>query len=317
VRAAVYDHYGTPDVLRVEDVPTPSPGPGQVLVRVAATSINLRDWECLRGSPLYARIGGLRAPARRTLGSDIAGRVEGVGANVRRFRPGEEVYGDNLALKGGFAEFAVAPEAALAHKPEALTFAQASTIPQAGAIALQGTNGAAEGVRVLINGAGGGTGAFAIQLAKRRGAHVTGVDNAGKLDFMRSLGADAVIDYRREDFTRPAEPYDLILDLVARRSVFAYRRALASGGRYRCVGGSVRALLRIQTVGWTAGRLTRRRIGVLAVSEGPEHFEPLAGLCAAGDIDIHIDRTFTLDEVAAALTHVGEGRALGKVVVAP
>jgi NADPH:quinone reductase-like Zn-dependent oxidoreductase len=134
---------------------------------------------------------------------------------------------------------------------------------------------------------------------------------------MRSLGADEVIDYRSEDFTRSGERYDLILDLVARQSVFAYRRALAPGGRYRCVGGPVRALLRILTIGWIVGRLTRRRIGVLAVRDGPAHFEPLAELCVAGEVRIHIDRTFPLDEVAVALAHVGEGRALGKVVVTP
>lgn len=317
MRAAVYDRYGPPEVLRIEDVPTPSPGPGQVLIQVAATSVNLSDWETLTGSPAYARMGGLRAPKRPTLGSDIAGTVEAIGEGVTRFRPGDEVYGDNLALKGGFAECAVASEAALAHKPEGLTFEQASTIPQAGAIALQGTEGAAAGRRVLINGAGGGSGSFAIQVAKRLGAHVTGVDNAAKLDFMRSLGADEVVDFRTEDFTRSAEPYDLILDLVAHRSVFAYRRALAPGGRYRCVGGSVRALLRVLTIGSVAARVTGRRMGVLAVKEGPSHFEPLAALCTAGEVGIHIDRTFALDDVAAALTHVGEGRALGKVVVVP
>ena len=315
MRAAVYDRYGSPDVLRIEDVPMPVPGAGQVLVKVAATSINLSDWECLVGSPMYARIGGLRSPARPTLGSDIAGWVEDVGEGVTRFKAGDEVYGDNIELKGGFAEFAVAPEKALAHKPEALSFAEASTIPQAGPIALQGTDGAAAGRRVLINGGGGGSGSFAIQLAKRLGAHVTGVDNAGKLDFMRSLGADEAIDYRSEDFTRTGERYDLILDLVAHRSVFAYRRALATGGRYRCVGGPVRTLLRVLTVGTIAGRLTRRRIGVLAVRMGPTRFEPLADLCVAGDVRIHIDRTFSLDELPAALAYVGEGRALGKVVV--
>ena len=317
MRAAVYDRYGPPEVLRVEDVPTPSPAAGEVLLRVVATSINLSDWETLRGSPAYSRLGGLRSPARRTLGSDIAGWVEAVGEGVTRFQPGDQVYGDNLALKGGFAEYAVAAATGLAHKPAGLTFAEASTIPQAGAIAWQGTEGAAAGRRVLINGAGGGSGSFAIQLAKRLGAHVTGVDNDAKLAFMRSLGADEVIDYRREDFTRSAEPFDLILDLVAHRSVFAYRRALADGGRYRCVGGSVRALLRVLTIGWIAGRVTGRRIGVLAVTEGPTHFEPLADLCIAGDVGIHIDRTFGLDDVGDALAHVGEGHALGKVVVTP
>lgn len=314
MRAVVYDRYGPPDVLRIERLPVPSPAAGQVLVKVAATSVNLSDWETLRGSPLYSRIGGLRSPARRTLGSDIAGEVATIGPAVTRFRPGDEVYGDNLMLKGGFAEYAIAPESVLAGKPPALSFAEASTIPQAGVIAWQGTKGAAPGQRVLINGAGGGSGSFAIQLAKRLGAHVTGVDNAGKLDFMRSVGADRVIDYRSEDFTR-AGPYDLILDLVAHRSVFAYRRALAPGGRYRCVGGSVPALLRVLTIGSVAGRLTRRRLGVLAVKEGPTHFAPVADLSVTGELAIHIDRTFTLDQVPEALAWVGEGRALGKVVV--
>ncbi|MEU5960398.1 NAD(P)-dependent alcohol dehydrogenase [Micromonospora parva] len=314
MRAVVYDRYGSPDGLRIADLPTPSPAARQVLVKIVATSVNLSDWEAMRGSPLYARIGGLRSPARRTLGSDIAGRVEAVGSAVTRFRPGDEVYGDNLMLKGGFAEYAIAPESVLARKPAALTFAEASAIPQAGAIARQGTAGAVAGSRVLINGAGGGSGAFAIQLAKRLGAQVTGVDNAGKLDFMRSVGADEVIDYRSRDFTRGG-PYDLILDLVAYRSVFAYRRALAPGGRYRCVGGSVPAVLRVLTVGAIAGRLSNRRLGVLAVREGPAHFEPVADLCVAGDLGIHIDRAFTLDETPEALAHVGEGRALGKVVV--
>jgi NADPH:quinone reductase-like Zn-dependent oxidoreductase len=315
VKAVVYDHYGSPEVLRVDDVAVPSPSDGQVRVAIAATSINLSDWECLRGSPLYARLGGLRTPARHILGSDIAGTVDAVGPGVTRFQPGDEVYGDNLALKGGFAEYTLAPESALAHKPPELTFSEVSTIPQAGAIALQGTAGAGLDSRVLINGAGGGSGCFAIQLAKRLGAHVTGVDNAGKLDFMRSLGADAVIDYRSEDFTQSDQQYDLILDLVAHRSVFAYRRALARGGRYRCVGGSLRTLLRILTIGALAGWLTHRSLRVLAVKEGPAHFQPLAELCVAGDVAVRIDRTFALDEVPSALAYVGEGHALGKVVV--
>jgi NADPH:quinone reductase-like Zn-dependent oxidoreductase len=317
MRAVVYDRYGSPDVLRVEDVPVPAPAAGQVRVRVAATSVNLSDWECLRGRPLYARIGGPRRPAHRTLGSDIAGWVDEVGEEVTRFRPGDGVYGDNLDLMGGFAEYAVMAESSLADKPAGLTFAEASTIPQSGAIAVQGVRGVVAGWRVLVNGGGGGSGSFAIQLAKRAGAHVTGVDNASKLGFMLSVGADEVLDFRTDDFTRTRPRYDLVLDLVAHRSVFAYRRALARGGSYYCVGGSVPALVRVLTLGTVVGRLTGRRLGVLAVKLGPPHFEPLSEMCVRGDVATHIDRTFTLDQTAAALSHVGEGHALGKVVVTP
>lgn len=167
---------------------------------------------------------------------------------------------------------------------------------------------------MLINGAGGGTGAFALQLAAASGIDVTGVDNAGKLDFMRSLGAAEVIDYRAEDFTRTG-PYDLIIDLVARRSVFAYRRALAPGGTYLIVGGTTRALLRVVTGGALIGAMTGRRLGVLAVRPGPAQFSPLARRCLAGDVRIHIDRVFPLEQVPEALTYVGAGHALGKVVV--
>lgn len=316
MRAVVYDRYGPPDVLRVEDIPVPHPGPAQVLVEIAATSVNLSDWEGLRGSPLYARFGGLRAPARHVLGSDIAGRVAAVGAGVTRFRVGDDVYGDNLGLLGGFAEYAVAPEAMLAHKPEGLTFAEASTVPQAGSIALQGTASARQGQRVLVNGAGGGAGTFAIQLAALAGAHVTGVDNAGKLDYLRSLGVDEALDYRVSDFTR-LKPFDLVLDLVATRSIFTYRRALAPGGRYRCVGGAVPTLLTVATIGAALGLFTGRRMGVLAVRQGPSRFEPVATRCLAGDLRVNVDRTFTLEQVPQALAYVGEGRALGKVVITP
>jgi len=314
VKAVVYDRYGQPDVLRVEEMPTPTPGANQVLIEVAATSLNLSDWEGLTGSPGYARIGGLRAPRRRVLGSDIAGRVAAVGPGVTAFRVDDEVYGDNMGLLGGFAEYAVAPVSALAHKPAGLSFAEASTLPQAGAIALQGTSRARRGQRVLINGAGGGSGSFAIQLAKRAGAHVTGVDNPRKLEFMRALGADEVVDYTTSDFTR-LEPFDLILDLVAHRSVFAYRRALARGGRYLCVGGTVRSVLRVVTGGAVLGLVSGRRLGLLIAREGPAYFEPVAERCAAGELSIHIDRTFPLHETARALSYLGEGRALGKVVV--
>lgn len=316
MKAVVQDRYGGPEVLRVMEVPLPEPGPGQVRVRVEATSLNLSDWECLVGRPAYARIGGVRRPARPTLGSDIAGVVDAVGSGVTSLRPGDEVYADNLRLKGGFAEYAVAPAHAVARKPPDLTFVQASTIPQAGAIALQGTAGARPGARVLVNGAGGGSGVFAIQLAKRAGAHVTGVDNAGKQELMRLVGADAVLDYGATDFTRTG-PYDLILDLVAHRSVLDYRRALTRGGTYRCVGGSVRTLLRVLAAGALVGAASRRSIGVLAVKQGPEHFAPLASLCAADEVEIRVAATFSLEQTAEALALVGTGAAHGKVVVVP
>lgn len=313
--AVVYDRYGTIDRLRVEEIPVPVPEAGEVLIEVVATSVNLSDWEGLRGSPAYARLsGGMRRPRRRVLGSDIAGRIAAVGPGVERFRVGDEVYADNLQRMGGFAEFAIAPADELALKPAALTFAEASTIPQAGAIALQTVAQGVAGERMLINGAGGGSGALTIQLAKRAGLHVTAVDNAGKLAFMRELGADEVIDYRATDFTRTG-PYDLIIDFVAHRSVFAYRRALAEGGRYFMIGGTVRTILRLLTVGSVVGALSKRKMTLLVIRQGPQHFSPLADLIARGEVSVRIDSTFPLDEAPAALAHHGEGRALGKVVV--
>ena len=259
MRAVVRDRYGPPEVMRLEEVAVPTPRAGQVLVRVVATSVNLSDWEGLRGWPAYARFGGLFRPSRHILGSDIAGSSRPSGPASRASVPGDEVYGDILMITGGFAEYAVAPEHALALKPAELSFAQASTLPQSGAIAVQAVARAKPRSRMLINGAGGGTGAFAVQLAAAAGIHVTGVDNAGKLDFMRSLGADEVIDYRAEDFTRGGS-YDLIVDLVARRSVFAYRRALAPGGRYLIVGGTMRALLRVRD--GRRGRSAHSRVGI-------------------------------------------------------
>ena len=196
-----------------------------------------------------------------------------------------------------------------------MSFVDASAIPQSGPIAVQGTAGAGPGDRVLINGAGGGSGSLAIQLAKRAGAHVTGVDNATKLEHMRAMGADRVIDYTREDFTKQSMPYDIILDLVASRSVFALRRALAPGGRYRCVGGPVRALLRIATLGALIARSSGRRMGVLAVRGGPGEFAPVAQMVIDGEIELPIDGVFGLADVGAALTRVGMGRSMGKVVV--
>lgn len=310
----MYDRYGPPEVLRLEELPRPVPGPKQVLVEVAATSVNLADWECLVGSPAYARYSGLRRPGNRVLGSDIAGRVAAVGSQVSGFAVGDEVYGE--CPMGGFAEYAVARASMLTHKPAGLTFAQASTLPQAGAIASQGVAGAGPRSRVLINGAGGGSGTFAVQLAKVAGAHVIGVDNAAKLDLISSLGADEVVDYRVTDFT-DLDPCDLVLDLAAQRSVFAFRRILAPGGRYLVVGGPTRTLVRTATAGRLVGLSRGRRIGVLVVRPGPTSYADLAARCAAGQVEVRIDRTVGLDGVPGALGLVGTGRVLGKIVVEP
>lgn len=315
MRAVEYERYGSPERLEVRDVARPVPRAGEVLVEVVATSVNLSDWERLHGSPAYARLGGLFRPRRRILGSDIAGRVAAVGEGVTRFAVGDEVFGDVMPRYGGFAEFAAAPESTLAPKPAQLSFVEASALPQAAAIATHAVALAVPGTRMLLNGAGGGSGSLAVQLAAQKGAHVTAVDNAGKLGFLRALGADDVIDYRREDFTRRG-PYDLIVDLVARRSVFAYARALAKGGRCVMVGGTGRALMRMLTAGALLGALTGKRLGVLLVRQGPSAFVPVAERCATGEVQVHIDRVFPLDQVPQALAWHGEGRALGKVVVA-
>jgi len=252
VKAMVYERYGPPEVLEMREVDTPVPGDREVLIKVAAASVNRSDWENLIGKPLYARMGGLRRPRRPVLGSDIAGRVEEVGRAVESFRPGDEVFGDVMYHGGSaFAEYVCVPETApIVHKPATISFAEASTLPQGAVIALQGTSGRIEpGSRVLINGAGGGAGTFAVQMAKAAGAEVTGVDNALKQEFIHSLGADHVLDYAATDYTKMVSGYDLILDLVCERSMWAIRRVVAPGGRYMVVGGSVPALLSAATVG--------------------------------------------------------------------
>jgi NADPH:quinone reductase-like Zn-dependent oxidoreductase len=268
MRAIVYTKYGPPEVLQLKEVERPTPTDDEVLIKVQAISVNRSDWERLTGTPLYARIGGLLRPRHQILGSDVAGRVEMAGRNVKRFQPGDEVFGDILWRLGGFAEYVCAREGDLAPKPASMTFEEVAAIPQAAVIALQGIRDKGKvqaGQKVLINGAGGGAGTFAVQLAKLYGAEVTGVDNTGKLDFMRSLGADHVIDYTREDFTKNGQQYDLILDVVANRSVFTYRRALRPNGSYFAVGGSVATLFQILLLGPWIGRKTGKKIHVLAV----------------------------------------------------
>jgi NADPH:quinone reductase-like Zn-dependent oxidoreductase len=320
MKAVVRTRYGPPDVLRYTDVTTPVPRAHEVLVRVHATSLNRSDWEGLVGRPMYSRVLGVFRPRRHVLGSDVAGRVEATGHDVTTVRPGDDVFADTLSHLGGLAEYVCLPHGVLARMPTGMSYAQAAALPQAGVIALQGILDKGQvrpGQRVLINGAGGGSGMYAIQLAKLHGAEVTGVDNSEKLDFMRSLGADHVIDHTREDFTRNGLTYDLVLDLVAHRSVLAYRRSLSPGGQYYYVGGSVPTLLQVLLLGPLVGRPGRRKIRLLVVRMGAEHLAPLVELCQTGKVVTRIDRTFPLSETAEALRHLGDGHAAGKVVVVP
>jgi NADPH:quinone reductase-like Zn-dependent oxidoreductase len=318
MKAVVYTRYGPPDVLRLADVPTPVPKDGEVLVRVHAVSLNASDWEVLRGKPLYSRIGGPFRPRHHILGSDIAGRVEVAGRHATRFRPGQDVFADILSQMGGFAEYVCVPETALAPMPAGMTYEEAAALPQAGAIALQGIQDKGRvqpGHKVLINGAGGGSGMYAIQLAKLNGAEVTGVDNAEKRAFMRSLGADHVIDYTRDDFTSNRRSYDVILDLAAHRTASACKGSLRPGGRYLYVGGSVATLLQVLLIGPVIGRAEGKKIRLLAVRQGAQHLAPMVDLCQAGTIATVIDRRYRLNEVPEALRYLGEGHAKGKVVV--
>jgi NADPH:quinone reductase-like Zn-dependent oxidoreductase len=318
MKAIVYTTYGPPEVLQLKEVAKPTPSDDEVLIKVQAVSVNRSDWEGLRGKPLYARLGGLLKPRHQILGSDIAGRVEMAGRNVRRFQPGDEVFGDILPRLGGFAEYVCARESALALKPASMTFEEAAAIPQAAVIALQGIRDKGQvqpGQEVLISGAGGGAGTFAVQLAKLYGAEVTGVDSTGKLDFMRSLGADHVIDYTREDFTKNGKPYDLILDVVAHRSVFAYKRALRPNGSYFLTGGSVATIFQILLLGPWIRVTSGKKMRILAVRPNLKDMVYITELCEAGKVVLVIDKTHPLSEVPEALRCLGEGRVKGKVVI--
>ena len=318
MKAIVYTKYGSPEVLQLKEVAKPTPKDDEVLIKVQAVSVNRSDWEGLTGKPLYARIGGLLRPRNQILGSDIAGQVEMAGRNVRRFQPGDEVFGDILPRLGGFAEYVCARESALALKPANMTFEEAAAIPQAAVIALQGIRDKGQvqpGQKVLTNGAGGGAGTFAVQLAKLYGAETTGVDNTGKLDFMRSLGADHVIDYTREDFTKNGKQYDLILDIVAHRSVFAYKRALRSNGSYFLTGGSVATIFQILLLGPGISMIESKKLRILAVRPNIEDLNFMKELIEAGKVTPVIDKMYPLSEVPEAIGYVGDGRAQGKVVI--
>ena len=316
MKAALRHVYGSPDDIELGQIDKPTPGDEQLLIRVHAVSLNLSDVECLTGSPAYARIFGLFKPRFPVLGTDVVGTVEAVGRKVTKFQPGDQVMGDMAGFGGALAEYTCAPEKTLIYKPASMGFELASTLPQAGCIALQAIRDRGRvqaGQKVLINGAGGGSGTLAIQLAKHFGAEVTGVDNGHKLDVMRSVGADHVVDYTREDFTRRGQRYDLILDLVAHRSIFDHARVLAPGGTYFLVGGAMVRLFQSLIVGPLLS-LGSKKMGVLGVTPN-RGLSEMVELCQAGTVVPVIDEVFALSEAADALRYVMEGRARGKVVV--
>jgi NADPH:quinone reductase-like Zn-dependent oxidoreductase len=318
MQAIVYEKYGGPEVLHLKEVPTPVAADDEVLIRIRAVSVNRSDWEGLIGKPLYARFRGLLQPRDQILGSDIAGRVEKIGKNHTEFQVGDEVFGEVPGYHHGFAEYVCTRGKTMAIKPTGLSFEQAAAIPQAGGIAYQGIREKGKvkpGQKVLINGAGGGAGTFAVQLAKLHEAEVTAVDNAGKMDFLRSIGADHVIDYAREDFTKNGKQYDLILDLIAYRSVFAYQRALKPNGTYFFVGGSMGVLFQILLFGAWIRRTAQKQIRLLAVQPNRKDLISITELCEAGKIVPAIDRSYPLSEVPQALRYLGQGRAQGKVVI--
>ena len=318
MKAMVFTKYGSPDVLELKDMEMPVPGDDEVLVRVLAVSINDWDWSALHGVPHVNRlIFGLRSPKKQILGSDIAGRIEKVGKNVLRFRPGDEVFGDLSGRWGGFAQYVCASENKLALKAPNMTFEQAAAIPQAGLLALQGLLAMERfqpGQKLLINGAGGGVGTFAVQIAKMHGVEVTGIDSPCKLDLLRSLGADHVIDYTREDFTRSGRRYDLILDVKTTRSLFNCARALNPNGRYVILGGSMAQFVQVLLL-WPWFVMTQNKKFHFLALKPNKGLDSMNELFKAGKLVPVIDGPYQLSDVPEAFRRFGEGRHKGKVVI--
>ncbi|MFC1970104.1 NAD(P)-dependent alcohol dehydrogenase [Chloroflexota bacterium] len=319
MKAIVCTKYGPPDVLQLIEVAKPVPKDNEVLVKVHAASINSWDWELLRGKPFMNRlIFGLPKPKIKILGADMAGRVEAVGKNVKQFQPDDEVFGDISGCGwGGFAEYVCARENAVALKPASVTFEEAAAVPQAALLALQGLRDKGQiqpGQKVLINGAGGGAGTFAVQIAKSFGAEVTGVDSTRKLDMVRSIGADRAIDYTQEDFTKNEQRYDLILDVAAHHSIFDYRRALSPKGIYVMVGGSSARIFQVMFLGPWISMTGSKKMGLL-MHKPNKGLAFMKELLEAGKVLPVIDRRYPLSEVAEALRYFGEGHARGKVVI--
>ena len=319
MKAIVYEEYGSPDVLELKDVEKPTPNENEVLIKVHAASINSWDWDMLTGRPLeYRLFFGLLKSKYKILGCDIAGRIEAVGRNIKQFHPGDDAFGDLCEGSwGGFAEYVCARENELTLKPASMTFEEAAATPQAGLLALQGLCDKREikpGQRILINGAGGGAGTFAIQIAKSFGAEVTGVDSTGKLDMLSSLGADHVIDYTQEDFTKNGKCYDLILDVKTNRSIFDYRRALSSNGIYVTVGGKSARIIQLVFLGSLISMIGNKKLALI-MHKPNKDLNILNDLFESGKVKPVVDKCFPLSETAEALKYFGEGHFKGKVVI--
>ncbi|MCH8304744.1 MAG: NAD(P)-dependent alcohol dehydrogenase [Candidatus Marinimicrobia bacterium] len=319
MKAIVYYSYGSPDVLEFKEVEKPVPNENEVLIKVRAASVNPLEWHFMRGKPLFMRLMGigLLKPKNNILGVDIAGRVEAVGRNVKRFQPGDEVFGGSNS-GGGYADYACVSEDRLAPKPEGTTFEEAAAIPIAAITALQGLRDKGEiqsGQKVLINGAGGGVGTFAVQIAKSFGAEVTGVCSTEKLEMVSSLGADRVIDYTQEDFTENGERYDLILDNVGNRSIFDLKRALNRNGICVIIGFSPAIMSQTLFLGLLISIIGSKKIGLMSAKITDKDLVFLKELFEAGKVKSIIDRRFPLSEVAEAIRYLEEGHARGKVVL--
>ncbi len=320
MKAIVYTKYGSPNVLEYLDLDKPTPKANEVLIRIRATSLNSWDWDLLRGKPFIVRLvgGGISKPKKKIIGCDVAGQIESVGRNVSRFKAGDEVFGDLSAGNwGGLAEYVCASENALVVKPPLLSFEQAAAIPQAGVMALQGIRDYGQvksGQKVLINGAGGGVGTFAIQLAKYYRAEVTAVDSSIKLEMMQSLGADHVIDYAQEDFTRNGHQYDFILDVVGHHSIYDYKRALNSEGIYRMIGGPTKLIFQSIFIAPFLSMNSNKKMGILT-HEPNKGLDFILELFNSGMVNPVVDKIFPLSETAAAMQYLGDGLSLGKVVI--
>jgi NADPH:quinone reductase-like Zn-dependent oxidoreductase len=316
MRAVIYDSYGGPEVLRLADIDVPEPANGQIRVKVLACAVNLSDWEHLTGSPLWVRtVAGLFRPKKPVLGSDIVGLIDKLGEGVSGFDIGQRVMGDYVFSLGGFAEYACVPAKETVAVPDALSDEIAACLPQAGGIAVAGTEGLSQGDRLLINGAGGGSGTMALQLAKTAGAHVTAVDNSKKFEWLITLGADDVIDYSKVDFTETGAKWDRILDMVATRGPRELSRVLAEGGTYRALGGGVPSLLSVVIGGKLLSR--NRSIGMLLVPSGKDLTNRVAELAVEGRITPHLEAVLPLSSVPEALDRTGRGDVLGKLVIKP